>query len=174
MCIYTWSVVGVKPKCAVTMLLPLLFMILGTAYFVPLASAEGVIHVTDIGLYWDEACTVPVSSVALGTVERGQSKYVTFWLKDASTDEGRISCCSTNFNPSSEGIAECWERKVGRYAYISNWNKKMRAGDLWEVRYTMKMAPDIQIGGYSWDLTVCYVTSSQILALSILCILTAT
>ena len=165
---------GVKQKCAFVMLLLLLFMTLGTTCFIRLAFAEGVVHVVDIRLYWDEKCTNPVSSVDFGITERGQSKYVTFWLKDASTDEGRISCCSANFNPSSKGIAECWERKVGRYTYISNWNKKMKTGDLWEVRYTIKVAQDIQMGVYSWDLRVCYITFSSILALSISCILTVT
>ena len=155
-------------------LLSLLFITLGTNYFIQLISA-GVIPI-DILLYWDEECTNLVSSIDFGMLSRGESRNVTFWLKNRSTEKGRISWSSENFNPSSNGIMECWERKVGGFKYISNWHKKMKLGDLWEVRYTIEVAQDVQAGVYSWDLIVCHRRhkSSLVFSLHISCILTIT
>jgi len=165
----TWIVIGMKLKRRVIMLLPLLFI---TGYFTELTSA-GIITI-DIGLYWDEECTNPVSFIDLGMSASGQSRYVTFWLRNYSTDKGTISWGSNNFDPSSDGISEYWERKVGRFRYISNWNKKMKTEDLWEVRYTILLDQDIQDGVYSWDLIVRYNPShsSWVISLSVVCLLT--
>ena len=158
------------------MLLPLLFTTFGTAYFSQLTLADGIVKVIDIELYWDEECTSPVFSVDFGMLERGQSKSVAFWLKNNSTDKGRISWGSENYNPSSNGITQCWERKVGRFRYISNWNKKVKPGDLWKVHYTIQVAQDIQDGAYSWDLIVRYNPShsSLVMELVVHCSLTVT
>lgn len=161
-----------KLKRAVIMLLPLLFITCGTVYCTELTS--GVVKKIPIGLYWDEECANVVSSIDLGMLAKGQSKYVTFWLENNSADKSRISWGSANFDPSSNGIAECWERKVGRFRYISNWNKKMKTGDLWEVHYTIQVAQDIQTGVYSWDLMVYYVVSHKVFCLFVSCILTIT
>ena len=158
------------------MLLPLLFTTLETAYFSQLTLADGTVKVIDIGLYWDEECTNPVTFIDFGMLAKGQSRYVTFWLKSYSTDKGRISWESANFNPSSNGITECWERKVGRFRYISNWNKKMKPGNLWEVNYTVQVAQDIQVDMYSWDLIVCHTShkSSLVNCLIVCCVLNLT
>jgi len=143
-----------KLKHRAILLLSLLFMIFGTVYFSQLTLADGTITPISIGLYWDEECTNPVTSIDFGKLARGQSESVTLWLKSHSNGKGRISWDSSNFNPSSDGITGCWDRRVGRFRYISNWNKKMKQGDLWEVRYTIHLAQDIQAGGYGWDLIV--------------------
>ena len=161
-----------KPKRSVVILLLLLFVTFGTGFFIQLTSA-GIITI-DIGLYWDEECTNPVFSIDFGVLARGQSGNVTFWLRSHSTEKGTLSWGSENFNPSSDGISECWERKVGRFRYISNWNKKMKTEDLWEVRYSIQVDQDIQDGVYSWDLIVRYDHSHSSLGIVIVvsCILT--
>ena len=161
-----------KLKRRVIMLFPLLFITFGTVCFTQLTSAK--VKVIDIGLYLDEECTNPVAFIDFGMLSKGHSRYVTFWLKNNGTDKGRISWGSANFNPSSDGITECWKRKVGRFRYISNWNKKMKPGDLWEVHYAIQVAQDIQVGVYSWDLMVYYIVSHKIFCLFVPCILTVT
>lgn len=165
--------IRMKLKRRVIMLLPLLFTTFGIAYFSQLTLADGIVKVIDIGLYWDEECTNPVSAIDFGMLERGQSKSVTFWLKSHSMDKGRISWGTANFNPPSNDIAERWEHKIGRFKYISNWNKKMKPGDLWEVKYTIQVTQDIQPGVYSWDLIVHYNPShsSLVIDLVVVCIL---
>ena len=132
-------------------------------------SAE--LGVIDIGLYWDEGCSNPVSSVDFGMLAKGESGNVTFWLKNNSTDKIRISWGSANFDPSSNGLTESCERKVGRSRYISTWKKKLKPGDLWEVHYIVQVAQNIQVGNYVWDLTISYVVSDKIHCLSIPCVL---
>ena len=161
-----------KLKQRAILLLSLLFMTFGTVCFTQLTSAE--VKVIGVALYWDEESTNPVSSIDFGILTTGQSRFVTFWLKNNSTGKGRISWESANFNPSSNGIAECWERKIGRFRHISNWNKKMKTGDLWEIRYTILVAQNIKVGVYSWDLIVRYSPShsSLVIDLVVSCILT--
>jgi hypothetical protein len=161
-----------KLNCTVIMLLPLLFITFGTVHFTQPTSAE--VKVIDIGLYWDEECSMVVSLIDFGTLARGQSRYVTFWLRNDGTEKGRISWDSGNFNPSSNGITECWERKVGKFRYISSWNKKMKTGDLGEVHYTIQVAQDLQVGVYSWNMMVYYVSSHKVSCLFVFCILTIT
>ena len=159
---------------AVLMLLLLMSMTFGTACSTQLASAGGVVKPLKIGLYWDEECTNPVSSIFFGMIAKGESRDVTFWLRNNSSDKGLISLDSANFNPSSDGISEIWERKVGNLVYIANWHKRMKALDLWEIRLTLLVAPDTQVGNYSWDLTVCLVASEKITCLYVACALTVT
>lgn len=122
---------------------------------IPLTSAaEGVIVAVDIGLYWDEERSLVVSSFDFGTVARGQSESVTFWLANEGDDKGRISLELDNFSPSSHGIVGYLERRNGKSGYVSNWNKKIKMGDLWEVRCTVELAQDVEIGVYAWDLIV--------------------
>ena len=163
-----------KQKRRVVLLLSLLFVTFGTGFLFQLTSA-GIITI-DIGLYWDEECTNHVSSIDFGMLANGQSANVTFWLKNHSNEKGTISWGSENFNPSSDGITESRERRVGRLRYISNWNKKMKTEDLWEVRYTILLAQDIQGGVYSWDLTVLYNPShsSLVSVLFVPCMFTVT
>jgi len=107
-------------------------------------------------------------------MSKGEIRDVTFWLENNSTDKGRISWDSANFNPSSNWITETWERKVGKFIYIANWNKKMKTGDLWEIHYTIQVVQDTQAGVYSWDLIVCFMVSHKISCLYVSCILTVT
>jgi len=160
-----------KLKHRAILLLSLLFMTFGTVYFSQLTLADGTIKPIPIGLYWDEECTNPVSSIDFGKLVRGQSKSITLWLKSHSNGKGRISWGSSNFNPSSDGITECWKRTVGRFRYISNWHRKMKPEDLWKVRYTIHLAQDIQAGGYSWDLIICRTShkSSPVNCLAVSC-----
>jgi len=165
---------GMKLNSAVLMLLLLMSITFGTACITQLASGDCVVKPMEIGLYWDQECIYPVYSIDFGMVCRGESKSLVFWLKDHSKEKGRISCGSANFNPSSNGIAESWEREVSRFTYISNWNKKMKPGDLWKVIYTIEVAPDIQTGAYSWDLLVCFIVSHKITCLVVHCFLEVT
>jgi hypothetical protein len=164
-----------KLKRTVIMFLLLLFMTFGTVNSTQLTYVEGEVKEIPIGLYWDEECTKTVTFIDFGKIARGQNRYVTFWLEKHITDKGRISWGSANFNPSSNEITECWERKVGRFGYISNWNKKMKTGDLWEIRYTIQVAQDVQVGVYSWDLMISHVISHSLVhSLQLTCILSVT
>jgi len=163
-----------KLHSAVLMLLLLLFMTFGTAYITQLACGDGVVKPVEIGLYWDKECIYPVSFIDFGIVCRGESKLLVFWLRNQGTEKGRISWNSANFNPSSGWITETWERKIGKFMYIANWDKKMKAGDLWEIHYTLQVAQDAQVGMYSWDLIVCFLVSHKIACLCVACILTVT
>jgi len=162
-----------KLNSEVLMLL-LMSMAFGTACIPQLASADGVVKPLKIGLYWDEECTNPVSSIFFGIIAKGGSRNVTLWLKNNSMEKGLISWGSANFNPSSNGISETWERKVGDSVYIASWHKRMKTLDLWEIRYTLHVAHDTQVGNYSWDLTVCLIASEEITCLSVTCVLTVT
>lgn len=159
---YHWIVMEMKLNSALLVLLPLLFITYGTAYITPPASADGVVKPIDIGLYWDQEWIHPVSSINFGTVGRGESKSVEFWLKNLGTEKGRISWDSANFNPSSGWITATWEHKVGKFTYIANWHEKIKTGDSWEIRYTLHVAQDAQVGMYSGDLTVCLVVPHKI------------
>jgi len=159
---------------AVLMLLILMSITFGTAYITQLVSAGGVVKPLEIALYWDKECTNSVSSISFGVISKGETTDKTFWLKSYSMDKGRISWNTANFNPSSDYIAATWERKVGNFVYMANWIKKMRTGDLWEIRYTLQVAQDTQVGDYGWDLTVCFTASEKVICLYVACALTVT
>ena len=135
--------------------------------WIQLASAE--VKAVGIGLYWDEERSMVVSSFDFGTVARGQSESVTFWLANEGDDKGRISLGLDNFSPSSHGIVGYLERRNGKSGYVSNWNKKIKIGDVWEVRYTVELAQDVEIGVYAWDLIVRCVFPDDTYYLSVHC-----
>jgi len=162
-----------KLKRTAVMLLPLFLVTFGTVFSTQLASAEGSVKAAGLGLYWDEECRNPISCIDFGTIATGQSKCVTFWLRSESQDKGKILWNTANFNPSSNWITPYLERQVGRFGYVSNWNKKMKPEDLWKVRYTIQVSQDTEIGVYSWDLSVLHFTLSHKTSVpSVSCILT--
>lgn len=163
-----------KLNSAVLTLLLLLSIIYGTTYITQPASAEGAVKTIGIGLYWDEECINPVHFVDLGMLGRGHDKSVTFWLRNYGTEKGRFNWASANFNPSTDGIAGYWERKVGRFNYISNWDKKIKPEELWQVHYIIQVAQDAQVGVCSWDMIVCFIVSGKITCLSVACSLMVT
>ncbi len=158
-----------KLKHIAIMMLPLLFI---TGFFIQPISAGNIIIPMEIGLYWDDECRNLVSSIDLGTVTRGHEESVTFWLKSQSSDKVRIRWVLANVNPSTDGIIGRWERRVGAFTYISNWHKKIKPGDVWEVRYTIHVVQDIQVGMYSWDLEICHTSrKSSMGCLAVACVL---
>jgi len=163
---------GMKLNSAVLILLLLLSITFGTAYVTQPASADGAVISIKIGLYWDQECIHPVSSIDFGMVGRGEGKSLGFWLRNLGTEKGRISWNSANLNPPSSRITATWERKVGNFIYIANWHQKMKTGDSWEIRYTLQVAQDAQVGMYSGDLLVFLIVPYQTSCLIVPFILT--
>lgn len=61
--------------------------------------SRGVVKSLGVGVYWDEACRNPVSSLDWGVVEPGAHKNFTFYVRNEGNVPGVLSLSAVNWNP---------------------------------------------------------------------------
>ena len=64
-------------------------------------SNTGAITAIGVGVYWDNSCTDPVSSIAWGTLEPGSTKDVTCYIRNKGNSVLTLSMYASNWSPSN-------------------------------------------------------------------------
>jgi hypothetical protein len=93
----------------VTCLLTVGFLVAQRDSYVPNVSA--VTTSPTLGVYWDQACTKPVSAISWGNVSVGCEKDVVVFLKNLGSNATVLSMNMSALNPSSAylKIYLCWD-----------------------------------------------------------------
>jgi hypothetical protein len=75
--------------------------------------SRGVVKSLGVGVYWDEACSRPVSSLDWGVVEPGAQKNFTFYVRNEGNMPGRLSLSAVNWSPqiASSYMTLTWDYK---------------------------------------------------------------
>jgi hypothetical protein len=62
---------------------------------------KGTIKTLGVGVYWDAACSNPVSSLDWGIVEPGAQKNFTVYVRNEGNAPGYLFLNAVNWNPST-------------------------------------------------------------------------
>jgi hypothetical protein len=78
----------------------------------------------DIGVYWDQACTRPVSSIVWGNLSLGQTDNVTLYVRNEGNETAFLTEVATDWNPiqASQYLNFSWDihkRKIDPNSTIS-------------------------------------------------------
>ncbi len=101
----------------------------------------------DIGVYWDQRCTQTVTSINWGTLTPGQTKTVTFYVRNEGNSTIRLVLSTANYNPSS----------ASSYIILNTSTNNTEA----DVNQTIKVTPTLKISSnimsitaFSFDLAI--------------------
>ena len=100
-----------------------------------------------IGVYWDQKCTQIVTSVNWGTLTPGQTKTVTFYVRNEGNSTILLVFSTANYNPS----------RASRYISLSTStnNSKADANQTIKVTSTLKISSKISdMTDFSFDLAI--------------------
>jgi len=70
------------------------------ATFMALTSS-GVVKTVGVGVYWDESCSKPVTSIDWGMVEPGSQKNQSVYIRNEGNADITLSLNTENWNPAS-------------------------------------------------------------------------
>jgi len=110
-------------------------------------STYGTVNAVGVEIYWDYACTGPVSSINWGELDPGSTKYVTIYVRNERTSPVILSMSTSNWNPSSAS------------SYITlSWNyggQSINPDEVVQVTFTLSVSASINgITSYSFDITI--------------------
>ena len=110
-------------------------------------SNSGAVKAIGVGVYWDDECTSPVSSIDWGIIEPGSSKDVACYIRNEGNSASTLSMNTSNWNPSS----------AKTYITLS-WNyggQSINPNEVVEVTFTLSISASIQgITSFSFDITI--------------------
>ena len=133
----------------------LLTLVLYTLALSVLASVEtsrtvsnaGTVKAIGVGVYWDNECTNPLSSIYWGMLEPGSSKNVSCYIRNEGNSASTLSMYTSNWNPSnaSEYMVLSWD--YGGQAF--------NPGDVVQVTFTLSVSASIEgITSFSFDIII--------------------
>ena len=109
--------------------------------------STGTVSSINVGVYSDSACTVPLTSIAWGTVAPGGSTTKTVYVKNTGTVQMTLSMTKANWNPAGANgpISITWDREGTAVA----------AGQVATAVLTLAVSSSISgISTYSVDITI--------------------
>jgi len=99
-----------------------------------------------IGVYSDQACTNPLTSINWGEVQAGQSYSRTIYIKNNGNIKVQLSMATGNWTPSTA------------YSYLTlSWDREgtyLNAGEKINATLTLAVASTAIGGLFSFDLTI--------------------
>jgi len=110
-------------------------------------SNAGTVKAIGVGVYWNNECTDPLSSIDWGILEPGSSKNVTCYIRNEGNSVSTLSMYASNWNPSnaSDYLTLSWD-----YG-----GQSINPEDVAQV--TFKLSVDASIDGitsFSFDITI--------------------
>jgi len=139
-------------KIALLALVVILTLFLSISILAQLSSRRtigtyGTVNAIGVEIYWDYACTGPVSSINWGNLDPGSTKDVTIYVRNEGTLPVTLYLSTSNWNPSSAS------------SYITlSWNyggQSISPGGIVTVTFTLSISASIQgITSYSFDITI--------------------
>lgn len=110
-------------------------------------SNSGSIKAIGVDVYWDQACTNPVSSVNWGIVNPGGNRNITVYIKNTGNSPVTLSMTASNWNPT----------EATNYMALT-WNyagQTLNANDVTQVMFTLTVSASITgITNFSFDITI--------------------
>lgn len=110
-------------------------------------SNAGSVKAIGVGVYWDQACTNPVSSISWGVLDPGSSVNKTVYIKNTGNNAATLSLAASNWSPSnaSDYMNLSWdynEQPISVNAVI-------------QVKLTLSVLSNISgITNFSFDITI--------------------
>jgi len=103
---------------------------------------SGVITSVPLGVYWDAACTSPVSSINWGNLTVGGTKTVTMYVRNLGNESCYLSVAAVNWQASN----------TSNVAGFSSENPKIGAGQAAKVDPTLTIFPNASgVESFSFD-----------------------
>lgn len=108
-----------------------------------------VVAAGDVEVYWDYACTNPVTNIGFGTVQVGAWSTTTLYIKNSGT--GTITLSWNSTLPSvTNAITDSWY--VGYYTNIQGYS--LSSGQVITTTYRISIQPTALIRSYTWTLNL--------------------
>jgi hypothetical protein len=106
----------------------------------------------DLKVYWDSACTNPVTSIDFGNVQKSTSKTVTMYVRNEGNGSVVVYWNSTCPLVTSH-IPEIWGYISGSTYYNMN-GTSISMGQVFQTLYRITPDSDCPSGQYSWTLSL--------------------
>lgn len=110
-------------------------------------SNAGTMKAIGVGVYWDNECTNPLSSIDWGMLEPGSNKNVTCYIRNDGNSASTLSMYTSNWNPSnaSQYITLSWD--YGGQA--------VNPSEVVQVTFTLSVSASIEgITNFSFDIVI--------------------
>lgn len=110
--------------------------------------SSGVIASVNLAVYWDNACTNPVTAIDWGTIRPGESMSLQVFIKNTGNVPITLSLSTEGWNPSNAGsyIALTWD-------YISG--TKIQPGSVLKATLKLTVSSNIQgITSFSFNIVI--------------------
>jgi uncharacterized repeat protein (TIGR01451 family) len=110
-------------------------------------SNSGNITAVGVGVYSDSGCTTVLSSISWGTLNPGDTKTYTVYVKNTGTVSITLTMAVTNWNPSSASsyITLSWDRQ----------NYVLTAGSSVQATLTLVVSSSISsVTSFTFDVTI--------------------
>lgn len=107
----------------------------------------GSVKAIGVGVYWDAACTSPVSSIAWGVLEPGETKNVTVYIRNEGNSMATLAMRTENWRPPEAGafIELTWD-------YDGQWLAPMA---VIPVTFSLHLSGDVQnIDSFAFDIII--------------------
>jgi hypothetical protein len=110
-------------------------------------SNAGSVKAIGVGVYWDQACTNPVSSISWGILDPGSSVNKTVYIKNTGNNAATLSKATSNWSPSN----------ASNYMTLS-WDyngQPINVNAVIQVKFTLSVSSTISgITTFSFDITI--------------------
>jgi len=111
-------------------------------------SSSGVIASVNLAVYWDNACTNPVTAIDWGTIRPGESMPLEIFIKNTGNVPITLSLSTEGWDPSNAGsyITLTWD-------YISG--TKVQPGSVLKVTLKLTVSSSVQgITSFSFNIVI--------------------
>jgi len=110
-------------------------------------SNTGSLKGVGVGIYSDQACTTPISSVNWGTIDPGSNANKTIYIRNEGNTAATLSMVASNWNPAT----------ASSYMTLS-WNysgQTLSVNQVVQVRLTVSVLSSVTgITNFSFDITI--------------------
>ena len=110
-------------------------------------SNAGTVKAIGVGVFWNNECTDPLSSIDWGVLEPGSSKNVTCYIRNEGNSVSTLSMYASNWSPSnaSDYLTLSWD-----YG-----GQSINPDDVTQVTFTLSVDASIDgITSFSFDITI--------------------
>lgn len=129
------------------------------AFTVSWSSPVNVVTTTpDIKVYWDSACTDPVTSIDFGNIQQGAWVTKRLYIKNEGGGQVNIYWNSTVSSVTAGKIQDWWGISSSRSSFGSTAYKingtALASGEVRDTWYHILVDPQITLSSYSWTLNL--------------------
>lgn len=110
-------------------------------------SNAGSVKAIGVGVYWDQICSNPVTSISWGTIDPGLSVNKTVYIRNEGNAASTLSMTTSNWNPSSSSTYMTLAWDYG--------GQTVNVGQVVQVKFTLTTSSSISgIATFSFDITI--------------------